>query len=88
MTGQQKILIPVDGSANCERAVKHVVEMIKAGHTAEIHVLNVQLPISGDVSSFVGRGAIEGYHKDEAEKALAPTKQALDAAGIAYKVHI
>jgi nucleotide-binding universal stress UspA family protein len=88
MTGQHKLLIPVDGSANCERAVKHVIEMIKAGHSAEIHLINVQLPISGDVSSFVGRGAIDDYHRDEAEKALASTKQALAAAGISYKVHI
>lgn len=88
MTTGQKILIPCDGSANAERAVKHVLEQIKAGHTAELHIINVQPPISGDVSTFVGRGTIEGYHKDEAEKCLAATKRLLDSAGVAYKVHI
>lgn len=88
MNTQPKILIPVDGSANSERAVKHAIDMIKAGHAAEIHLLNVQPPVSGDVATFVGKGTIEGYHKDEAEKALAGAKRLLDGAGLAYKVHI
>lgn len=88
MNAQSKMLIPVDGSANSERAVKHAISLIKAGHSAEVHLLNVQPPISGDVSSFVGKGAIEGYHKEEADKALASTKKLLDEASIAYKVHI
>lgn len=88
MNAANRTLLPVDGSDNALRAVKHVIDTIKAGQSTEVHLINVQPPISGDVASFVGRGTIEGYHKDEAEKALKAAKQALDAAGVAYKEHI
>ena len=82
------ILVPVDGSANAERAVKHAIEIGKACQTAEIHLLNVQPPVRGDVSSFIGGGTIENWHREEAEKALAGAKKLLDGSGLSYKVHI
>lgn len=88
MTAAVKILVPVDGSQNAERAVKYAIDIIKSGAGAELHLLNVQPPIRGDVATFVGRGAIEGYHKEEAGKALAGAKRLLDEAGIPYKEHI
>jgi nucleotide-binding universal stress UspA family protein len=88
MTSPLKILVPVDGSANSERAVKHAIELGKACQTAEIHVLNVQPPMHGDVTRYVGQDAVEDWHRDEAEKALATAKRLLDASGISYKVHI
>lgn len=83
-----KILLPVDGSANSERAVKYVIELVESCQAFEIHLLNVQPPVSGDVSTFVGKQSIEDWHRDEAEKALASAKKLLDAAGSPYKVHI
>ncbi len=88
MNAANRTLVPVDGSDNSLRAVKHVIDTIKAGHATEVHLINVQPPISGDVATFVGKGAIEGYHKDEAEKALKAARQALEAAGVTYKEHI
>lgn len=82
------ILLPVDGSANSERAVKYVIELVESCQAFEIHLLNVQPPVSGDVSTFVGKQSIEDWHRDEAEKALASAKKLLDAAGSPYKVHI
>jgi nucleotide-binding universal stress UspA family protein len=88
MTATMRILVPVDGSANSERAVKHVIELVKTCQTFEIHLLNVQPAVRGDVSTFVGKNSIEDWHRDEAEKALASAKKLLDGAGTAYKVHI
>ena len=88
MSTTLSILVPVDGSANAERAVKHAIEIGKACQTAEIHLLSVQPPVRGDVSSFVGGDAIENWHREEAEKALAGAKKLLDSSGLSYKVHI
>ncbi len=88
MSSSLSILVPVDGSANAERAVKHAIEIGKACQTAEIHLLNVQPPVRGDVSTFVGGSAIENWHREEAEKALASAKTLLDGSGLSYKVHI
>jgi nucleotide-binding universal stress UspA family protein len=83
-----KILLPVDGSANYERAVKYVIDLVKSCQTFEIHLLNVQPAVSGGVSGFVDKGSLQDWHREEAEKALAGAKKLLDAAGTAYQVHI
>jgi nucleotide-binding universal stress UspA family protein len=88
MTATTRILVPVDGSGNCERAVKYVIELVKSCQTFEIHLLNVQPAVSGGVSTFVDKDAIQDWHRDEAEKALSSTRKLLDAAGTPYKVHI
>ncbi|OGA44951.1 MAG: hypothetical protein A3F74_16990 [Betaproteobacteria bacterium RIFCSPLOWO2_12_FULL_62_58] len=40
----------------------------------EIHLLNVQTPFNRDISRFVSRKSLHDYHRDEAEKALAPIR--------------
>jgi nucleotide-binding universal stress UspA family protein len=82
-----KILIPVDGSRNCEFAVRHVVKQFMNNTAMEIHLLNVQPPFNQDVSRFVSRKTRHDYHRDEAEKALRPVRQMLDRFGIPYSAH-
>jgi nucleotide-binding universal stress UspA family protein len=84
----ERILIPVDGSANAERAVAHVVAMIGKGRAVEVHLVNVQPPLRENVTRFIARSEIDGYHRDEGEKALAGAKQRLAAAGIVAASHI
>ena len=87
----KKVLVPVDGSAASMRAVGHVIAMrAKLGKpdALKIHLLNVQRPLSGDISMFVGEEQIRGYHHDEGVKALAPARALLDKAGAAYRFHI
>ena len=52
--------------------------------TVEIHLVNVQPAVSGDVSQFVSRDQIAGYHREESAKALAAAAL-LDAAGLNYR---
>lgn len=82
-----KVLIPVDGSRNCEFAVRHVVRQFMDNTAMEIHLLNVQPPFSRHISGFVSRKTLHDHHRDEAEKALRPIRQMLDGFSIPYSVH-
>lgn len=88
MTTPEKILVPFDGSANAERAVKYVIALAKSLQSYDIHLLNVQPTVGGGVSTFVSKGEIEDWHRDEGEKALAAGKRLLEAAGLPHKTHI
>jgi Ca2+-transporting ATPase len=83
-----KVLIPVDGSRNSEFAVRHVVRQFMNNTAMEIHLLNVQQPLSSYITRFVSRRNVRDYHHDEAEKALHPARQILDSFGIPYAVHM
>jgi len=82
-----KVLIPVDGSPNCQFAVKHVVRQFMNNTAMEIHLLNVQPPFSSYIARFVSRKVLHDYHRDEADKALRPIQQMLDGLSIPYSVH-
>ena len=82
-----KVLIPVDGSRNCQFAVKHVIKQFMNNTAMEIHLLNVQPPFTRDIARFVSRKSLHDYHRDEAEKALGPIKQMLDGFSIPYSAH-
>ena len=82
-----KVLIPVDGSRNCTFAVQHVIKQFMNNTAMEIHLLNVQPPLVRDIARFVSRKSLRDYHRDQAEKALAPIRQMLDGFGIPYAVH-
>src|SRR3990167_5501747 len=82
-----KVLVPIDGSRNCQFAVKHVIKEFMNNTAMEIHLLNVQPPFSSYVARFVSRKSLHDYHRDESEKVLSPVKQMLDGFGIPYSAH-
>ena len=82
-----KVLIPVDGSRNCQFAVKHVIKEFMNNTAMEIHLLNVQAPFTRDIARFVSRKAIHDTHHEQAEKVLGPIRQMLDGFGIPYSAH-
>jgi nucleotide-binding universal stress UspA family protein len=87
--GQLKaILVPVDGSENSDRAVKHALGMMTAGLAAELHLLNVQPNLRGAVSTFVNRAQIEDHHREEGHKALASAVALAKQAAVQPKLHI
>jgi nucleotide-binding universal stress UspA family protein len=82
-----KVLIPVDGSDNSLRVVRHVID--KAAlykDPVEIHLLNVQRPFPGTIRGV--KEQAEQYHRDEGDKALAGVRKLLDDAGLKYTCHI
>jgi nucleotide-binding universal stress UspA family protein len=82
-----KVLVPVDGSKNCLRAIEYLI-----GHAdlykepLQIHLLNVQRPFPGTVRGV--REQADKFHHDEGIKALAGARKLLDAASLDYEYHI
>ncbi|SDX95696.1 universal stress protein [Nitrosomonas sp. Nm33] len=84
-----KILLPVDGSTACYKAIAHFIQLLKwYKEVPEIHLLNVQFPLHGDVSMFINQENIKQYHQEEGLKDLKLVRDLLDEAGIAYQYHI
>jgi len=73
----RKILVPVDGSDHALRAVSQALARVDA----EVHLLNVQAPLDGNVRSFVDNESVQAFHREEGLKALAPARALLTAAG-------
>lgn len=83
-----KILLAVDGSPNALRATQHVVTLSSHLKAMDLHLLNVQVPVSGDVKRFINAADISQYHHDEGIKALAGAREVLDSANVPYNFHI
>jgi len=84
----RRVLLAVDGSEGAERAARHLLALrreLRDPATMQVHVLNVQRPVSGDVSSFVASRTLDEYHQENSETALAPARALLDAGGVAHE---
>ena len=85
-----KILIPVDGSANAQRAVDHVIKIIAAlKETPQLLLLNVQWNVAaGNVKLFINQQTINDYYREQGMAALQSARTALDASALPYQYHI
>ena len=84
----QKILVPVDGSKNAEYALRQVVSKFLGDPSLEVHLLNVQAPFSKHIAQFVGKRARDDFHREQAEKALAPARELLAHHGVPFSAHV
>jgi YjbE family integral membrane protein len=83
----QRILVPV-GSRNAEYALRQVVNEFLANPALEVHVLNVQAPFSRHIAQFASRKARDEFHREQAEKVLAPARELLARHGVPFSVHV
>ena len=86
----RRLLVAVDGSDNAAQAVRRAVALrSQLGHAElpALHLVNVQRPLSGDVSRFIAGGTIEDYHRERAEEAMAPARALLRELGVAASEH-
>ena len=86
----RRVLLAVDGSEVAARVVNHVIQLrgeLRQPGDLQVHLVNVQRPLPGEVGRFVGGQTIEDYHAERSEQALAPARAALDAAGLAHQDH-
>ncbi len=84
-----KILIPIDDSSGALRALAYLIKKIQAGReNAELHLVNVQYPLHGGVSSFISAAQIKELHQEDGAKALISARKLLDEAGIPYQAHV
>jgi YjbE family integral membrane protein len=83
-----KVLIPIDGSENSLRAVRHVVNRVLANARLEVHLLHVCTPFSRHVAQFVNRKNRDSYHRDMADRALSSARDLLNKHSVPHAVHI
>ena len=83
-----KVLLPIDGSSNSLKAVRHVVSQFMSDHRLEVHLLHVRTPLSQHVARFLSGGTRARFHRDEADKALAPARELLKRFGVPYAEHV
>jgi Ca2+-transporting ATPase len=83
-----KILVPVGGTRNDRFAVQEIIKRFMNNTGMEVHLLNVQMPFSSDIARFSSRKNRLDYHREQAEKALAPAREMLDKHSIPYAVHM
>ena len=82
-----KILVPVDGSSNALRAVRHVIAEYERHHELELHLLNVQPSLSRHIARFVSRSDRRSWHAERAQEAMAGAVEQLAAARVPHRVH-
>jgi nucleotide-binding universal stress UspA family protein len=83
-----KALVPVDGSENSLSAVRHVIRLVQDREPLDVHLINVQPPMHGDVTAFVSTASVHDFQREQGHKAMAAACAMLDEAGIAYTKHI
>lgn len=85
-----KILIPVDGSANADRAVEYMIQYAdKLKEAPEVFLLNVQWKLAlGNVKLFIDQTTVNEYYREQGAVALAQARAKLDSAKFAYNYHI
>ena len=88
--GFRRVLLAVDGSEGADHALRHLLTMREALRDpaiVELHLVNVQRSLPGDVSNFIEEEKREAYHRECSDVALAPARAVLDGAGLSYQMH-
>jgi YjbE family integral membrane protein len=86
-----RFLVPVDGSATSLHAIEHMERRLarySEPEAVEIHLVNVQRPLSGDVDRFVSEADRRAHHQEQGLQALREAQARLDKAGIAHIDHV
>ena len=81
----RKALVPVDGSPNSDRAVRHVITLAGTCPSMDVLLINVQPEIDDVlVRRFLKKEEIEAMLESKGGDALQSARALLDAAGIRY----
>lgn len=87
--GSTRLLVPVDGSEGSLRAVAQAIALAKAlAQPARIVLLNVQVPLSGDIGLFIPAADLRRFHAEQGEKQLAGSIARLRESGLEWESHI
>lgn len=83
-----KVLVPVDDSRNAQYALRQVINEFMHDSAMEVHLVNVQPRLSRHIGRFLARQSRDNWHRDQAEKALAPARAMLAQHNIPFAEHI
>lgn len=82
-------LIAIDGSVPSLKVIDYVItEAASRLVKPQLFLVNVQTPLSTDISRFIDEKVVADFHREAGNTALAQARQKLDAAGLAYSAHI
>jgi nucleotide-binding universal stress UspA family protein len=85
-----KVLLPVDGSESALRATRQLIATLgwyKEPPTVDLLAVHLVVPRFPNMNMVVSDEMLERYYADECQVMLAPSKKALDAAGVRYTTH-
>ncbi len=85
---RHRILVPVDGSERCNRAVKYVVSLCQELGPADVHLVNVEPAPVGWQTHDMARETIQAHAKELGMEATAGARALLDEAGLKYELHL
>ena len=86
----QKLLVPVDGSENSMRALRHAIARAKSNGPVSIHLVaaHEEAIVIGEVAVYVSKEQIEELQRRQSEGPLLTAARELDAAGVSYTKEI
>lgn len=84
----KNVLLPIGTSRNAQFAVRRAIQEYLENPELEIHLLNVQMPLSRHIAQFLGQRTRDEYHRDQAAIALKPAIDLLQQHNIPYERHI
>lgn len=86
----QKLLVPVDGSENSMRALRHAIARAKTNGPVSIHVVSAhEEPIVfGEVAVYVSKEKIDELQRKQSEGPLKAAARELDAAKVTYTTEV
>ena len=84
-----KWLIPVDGSETALNAVRYAIDAARqAALPPEITLINVQSPLSNDITRFINAETLKEYHQDTGNEALAGALELMKQSGLAHDTQV
>jgi len=86
-TPMKRLLVPV-GPRNAPFALRRVANEFLRHPDLEVHLLNVQRPLSRHAARFLRRGDRTLWHRDQAERVLAPSREILRHHGVPFREHV
>lgn len=82
-------LIAIDGSEPSLKVIDYVIiEAANRLTRPQLLLVNVQPPLSNDITRFIDEKVVNDYHRETGDAALAQARQKLESAGLAYSAHI
>ena len=82
-----RVLLPVDGSESAARATQELIKTLgwyKEQPRIDLLAVHPRVPQFPNMRVVISDGMLDRYYTEECEAMLAPSKKALDAAGVKY----
>lgn len=85
-----KLLVPVDGSENALRAVRHAIGVAKLMGQASIHLVHAhdEPRVYGEIAVYVPPEKMAAMQREHSQTILAEAERALKESGVAYTKEI